>query len=118
MYRFVVLVCGGRNFAAGEWLFKVLDKLHSENEITLIIHGNARGADVLAGAWARKNSVGCQSFPADWGKHGKAAGPIRNQEMLDASTPDLVIAFPGARGTADMKNRAQKAGVKIMEPSF
>ena len=49
-------------------------------------------------------------MPADWTKHGKAAGPIRNQKMLD-ECPDLVVAFPGGKGTADMVRRAMKAGI-------
>jgi acyl-CoA synthetase (NDP forming) len=55
------------------------------------------------------------SFPANWKKHGKSAGPIRNQLMLDVGKPDLVIAFPGGSGTADMIRRARKAGVPVKE---
>jgi hypothetical protein len=54
------------------------------------------------------------AFPADWKRHGKSAGPLRNQEMLDAA-PDLVIAFPGGRGTADMVRRAKSVNVKVIE---
>jgi hypothetical protein len=82
---------------------------------TLIIHGCANGADEWADYWADVNNVPHRAFPADWNKHGKAAGPIRNQRMLDEGKPDMVIAFPGGRGTADMVRRARTAGVEVRE---
>ena len=82
---------------------------------TVIIHGAAKGADSLASEWAALNEVKEEVFPADWKTHGRAAGPIRNQQMLDEGKPDLVIAFPGGRGTADMVKRARKAGIEVME---
>ena len=45
--------------------------------------------------------------------NGYRAGPIRNQEMLDKGKPDLVIAFPGGKGTADMVGRALRTGVFV-----
>jgi hypothetical protein len=54
-------------------------------------------------------------FPADWEKYGKAAGPIRNQQILVEGKPDLVVAFQGGRGTANMVSRAQQAGVPVVE---
>jgi len=54
-------------------------------------------------------------FLANWRTHGKAAGPIRNQQMLDEGRPHLVVAFPGGTGTADMVRRAKAAGVPVME---
>jgi UDP-N-acetylmuramoylalanine-D-glutamate ligase len=53
-------------------------------------------------------------YPAKWDLHGKSAGPIRNQQMLDTGV-DLVIAFPGGKGTAHMVSIAKKAGVKVVE---
>jgi hypothetical protein len=59
-------------------------------------------------------------FYADWDKHGRAAGPIRNQQMLDEGKPDLVVAFllPQGSGTLDMIRRTEKAGieVRVIEP--
>ena len=51
-------------------------------------------------------------FPADWKVRGRAAGHIRNQQMLDEGRPHLVVAFPGGRGTADMVRRARAAGIE------
>lgn len=105
-----VLVSGGRDYQNREILFRVLDASHAGTPIDQIIHGAARGADTLAQQWADDRGVRCLQFPADWKKDGKAAGPIRNRRML-LEEPDLVICFPGGRGTADMRKAAHKAGV-------
>lgn len=55
-----------------------------------------------------------RTFRANSRKHGRAAGPIRNQQMLDEGKPHLVVAFPGGTGTADMVRRAQAAGVLVL----
>ena len=52
-------------------------------------------------------------FPADWDKHGRAAGPIRNAQM--ARYADAVALFPGGRGTASMRRVAEKAGITVYE---
>jgi hypothetical protein len=67
----------------------------------------------MAGEWADVFGVPFRIFPANWKKHGRAAGPMRNQQMLDEGKPDLVIAFPGGSGTADMVRRAKAAGVPV-----
>lgn len=113
-----VLVCGGRDFSDYEKLREKLDFIHASRGITKIIHGAARGADSLAGRWAKENKVPCEEYPADWDRHGKAAGHIRNQEMLDKGKPTLVVAFDGGRGTANMKERAQAAEVKVLDYSL
>lgn len=110
-----VLVCGGRDFTNARLLYGALDRLAREVLVDCIIEGDARGADRMAGYWAKKNRVDLRLFPADWTKHGKAAGPIRNQQMLDKGKPDLVIAFPGGSGTADMVSRARAAGIEVRE---
>ena len=109
-----VLVCGGRYYANKDLLFRVLDTAHAANPIVLLIHGGASGADALADEWQKQRMVRTRRYNADWLRHGKAAGPIRNQLMLDDGKPDLVIAFPGGRGTADMVRRADAAGVPVV----
>lgn len=104
-----VIVCGGRDFADQDVVDNFLDSI----VITEVIHGGASGADTLAGRWAQRRGVPVKVYPADWNKHGRAAGPIRNQQMLDTEDPTAVIAFPGGRGTADMVRRAEDYGVPI-----
>ena len=114
-----LLVCGGRDFIDAKKLHTVLDRLHKDrlrfNPPTQIIQGVAMGADLMARAWAIQHSYEILDYPADWKKHGRAAGPIRNQQMLDEGKPDLVVAFPGKTGTADMVRRAKAAGVEVIE---
>jgi hypothetical protein len=111
-----VLVCGGRDYADRVTLFRVLDMMRdSPHGIGCIIHGAARGADALAGAWAAERGIECVPFPADWNGDGRrAAGPIRNSRMLAEGKPDIVVAFPGGNGTADMVRKAEAAGVRVV----
>jgi hypothetical protein len=81
--------------------------------VDAIIHGGARGADSMAGEFANETGIEEIVFPADWKMYGRRAGPIRNQQMLDEGKPDLVVAFPGGRGTADMVGRARTAGIEV-----
>ena len=110
-----VLVCGGRNYTNRERVEQELCALEIEHGMLTVIEGGATGADSLARSWAIGAGHALETCPADWEKHGKAAGPIRNQKMLDVHKPDLVLAFAGGRGTADMVRRARVAGVKILE---
>jgi predicted Rossmann-fold nucleotide-binding protein len=110
-----VLVCGGRDYSDQKRVFAVLDKLHAEAGIDLIIEGGARGADHLASDWSFQRGVRKERYDADWETHGTFAGPMRNKRMIDEGRPDLVIAFPGGRGTADMVRKARRAGVEVVE---
>jgi len=69
----------------------------------------------LAHDWARARMIQVRCYNADWQRHGRGAGPIRNQAMLDDGKPHLVIAFPGGRGTVDMIRRAKAAAVAVAE---
>lgn len=110
-----VLVCGGRDFSDTKLAYRTLDQMHRERPISVIIEGDARGADRIAGYWARRNRIDSLKFPAGWKAHGKGAGPMRNEQMLREGKPSLVVAFPGGRGTADMVRRAKAAGVEVIE---
>lgn len=110
-----ILVCGGRDYADREFAFATLDRIHQEQRVTRVIHGGATGADSLGLAWAHARRVAVDSYPAQWNAHGKAAGPLRNQQMLEQGRPDLVVAFPGGAGTADMVRRATAAGVRVLQ---
>ena len=113
----VILVCGGRTYNNKDKVNEVLSSIHKETPISVLIHGAAKGADTLAGYWARENGIKEKQYPALWNTHGKAAGIIRNQKMLDDNKVDLVIAFPGGKGTADMVERAKKANIEVREIS-
>ena len=109
----VVIVCGGRDYAYRSNVDAVLDQLCIDHSPLTIVHGGAPGADTFAKQWAEKHSIPSIQVNAEWGRWGPAAGPIRNQKMLDRYHPDMVIVFPGGRGTADMAARAFAAGVPV-----
>lgn len=113
-----VLICGGRQFTDRRYLATVLDGLLNERgPFGLVIHGAAVGADTMGGDWAVSRGIPVRVFPAQWDtfENRRSAGPIRNQQMLTEGKPDLVVAFPGARGTAHMARIAREAGVEVME---
>lgn len=106
-----VLVCGGRDYIDAARMAAVLGDLRPK----LVIHGAARGADTLAAQWATFTKTKALAFPADWERHGRAAGAVRNQQMLDEGKPHLVAAFPGGRGTEDMVRRARAQGFPVVQ---
>lgn len=110
-----VLVCGGRDFTDKESAFAILDAYHSTIPITQIIEGGALGADRIGRDWAVANGVPHQTFPADWERYGRSAGPVRNQQMLDEGKPDFVLAFPGGKGTANMVKLSKAAKIPTFE---
>jgi len=127
-----VLVFGGRKYNDWHKVWKVLDDLHHRYTISLIIHGNASGADSWGKQWAIRRGVEHtgSTFAADWsdishpdaliktGQHGTydaRAGFRRNQRMIDENWIDLAVMFPGNNGTKDMLQRVKMAGIKLME---
>jgi hypothetical protein len=129
-----ILVCGGRDYENWERVKETLDKLNSEAPITSLVNGDADGADWLSTRWAKLQNPRpeIRRYPAAWddlkatgavikkNKYGKLynanAGPTRNWYMLQ-DNPDinLVVAFPGGSGTADMIRKAKDAGLKILQ---
>ena len=117
-----ILVCGGRDYDDWKAVYAALDRLHAERGITLIIHGACQQKGMLAGAdrwaekWAQDREVPYVGVPARWAEGGNKAGPERNARMLNEWRPDGVMAFPGGRGTNDMKVKAKAAGMTPWEP--
>lgn len=105
-----LLVCGGRDYADKKVVYDILLNIQP----TEICQGGATGADFLAKQFAEHWKVPCQEFKADWKKYGKAAGPIRNKQMLEEFDPDMVVAFPGGSGTQNMIKLATEAGKKVL----
>lgn len=116
-HSYRVLVCGGRKYERGWRVYEALELIwRFHNYELVVIEGGATGADHAARVWARdyiQQGVENISFPADWAKYQKAAGSIRNREMLENGMPDLVIAFPGGRGTRNMMSIARMANVPV-----
>jgi len=120
-----VLVCGDRDWTDEAIIHAVLDGYARQcgTRNIVVIEGDARGADRIAGAWttARRTTYGHdidhECYPANWAEHHRAAGPIRNQQMLTEGDPDSVLAFHDnlaeSKGTADMVRRARKANLPV-----
>ena len=111
-----VLICGSRDFTDIDTIKKVIELLPKN---TVIIHGAAPGADSIAGKIAEEKGMMVLSFPADWKKYGRSAGPIRNKQMLVEGKPDIVYAFfrdkKESKGTKNMVQLATRAGIKVIE---
>lgn len=115
MIKMRVLCCGDRNWTSYEIIRRELEKL---DDFTVVIEGCAKGADSISGWIARQLSYKVLEFPADWKKYGRAAGPIRNKQMLDEGKPDLVLAFhtdiENSKGTKNMIEQSTKRGIKVI----
>lgn len=138
-----ILVCGGRDYGKTEtdegWivnqeevdllyrtLASIVKEVRSEKISTpiTIIHGNARGADSLASDFVKRcklskaevfQNVEEKAYPANWAKYGRAAGVYRNTQMLEEGEPDIVVAFRGGNGTANMVKQARACAVEVRE---
>lgn len=110
-----ILICGDRNWTDVKAIAKVMRGFDPHTSI--LICGMARGADRISYQLAKGTGWRVMEFPADWDKHGRAAGPIRNAEMLTVGKPELVIAFhddlDNSKGTANMVKIAKRAGVRV-----
>ena len=108
-----LIVAGTRTFDDYELLAAWLNTLREFYGDIVIISGTAPGADRLAESYAERNKIQVKRFPADWDKHGKAAGPIRNQQMCEVG--DALLAFWNgqSRGTASMIKLAQEKGIPV-----
>ena len=112
-----VIVCGGRDYDNYSHLRDVLSTIDDwSNSNMVIAHGDCpTGVDHFADTWAPVyTDHEAHKYPANWSKYGNSAGPIRNAQMLEHFKPDLVVAFPGGKGTADMVKKAQAAGVTVI----
>ena len=108
-----VLVCGGRDYSDRRMVFGTLDYCRQWfAERFILIHGDAKGADRLVKEWAINHGYPHAGVPANWFYYGKPAGNIRNTSML-LLKPELLIAFPGGRGTANMVKNANLEGIPV-----
>ena len=118
-----ILVTGDREWDDYDMMKSVLLRYAESNPI--IVHGACRGADLMADKIAFLNGWERHPHPALWHKYHRAAGAIRNRQMLDTEKPDLVIAFhknfAASKGTKDMVAYAEKKKVRVIrvpaEPS-
>lgn len=112
-----VLICGDRNWTDVNTIMFWLHNLLQYWGYDTVIQGEARGADAIAKEEAEKLGFTVLSFPANWNRYGKAAGPIRNREML-GQRPDLVLAFhsdiKNSKGTASTVGQAKAMRIRTI----
>ena len=112
----IALVCGDRNWTDVGMVTRRLKVLQLHHPDSIILEGGCRGADLIAREVAQQLGLDVIEIPANWVRHGKAAGPIRNRIMLDFQ-PGLVIVFhPGlarSKGTADCVKEARRRGFEV-----
>lgn len=113
-----VVVSGGRDFTDKDFVYGSLDHVHSKTPITSMVQGEADGVDRLCKQWAIERGIPTINCAADWDKHGKKAGILRNIEMVDLHNPELAIIFPGGKGTAHMTGVVRKKGLKRYIPPY
>ena len=112
-----LLICGDRN-----WKDKELIHMYVKHyNPSIIIEGEAKGADSLAREVGESLGILVEKYPADWTTHGKKAGPIRNNQMLKEGKPDMVIGFhddlESSKGTKHMLKISVKAKIKTLHVS-
>ena len=111
MFPYKVIIAGCRDFNDYE-LLKSKSDYYLQNKLpnVIIVSGHASGADTLGERYAIERGLNCELHPADWNKHGRAAGPIRNAEMAEVA--DALIAFwdGKSRGTAHMIQAMKRKG--------
>ena len=114
-----IAVVGSRTFTDYNYLVQKLDELIFGYEEFRNVHefeivsGGARGADNLAELYAWFRHYPLKVFPADWNKHGRSAGYLRNKEIVNYS--DIVVAFwdGQSKGTKHSINLAESQNKKI-----
>ena len=113
-----VLFFGGRDFRDAGSIALALEALPGVlgTREFCVIHGDARGADRLAGMAAAARGLPVVIVPANWDFYKLAAGPVRNTWMLDFCLPTYAVGFPGGAGTANMTAQLKARGVPVWRP--
>lgn len=109
------IIAGSRNFTNYEFLKSAIARSGFADQITEVVSGTATGVDSLGERYAKENRIPVRQFPANWNKHGKAAGMIRNREMLDYALPDgalIVIIVNNSPGSTGMLKIARESGLR------
>lgn len=119
-----ILVTGSRDWRDPRTVREALSRAFlarpDKDAGVVVVHGGARGADAMAGRWVRDfscvgNPVEEERHPADWSRHGRAAGAIRNGEMV-ALGAYICLAFirNNSRGATHCATWAERAGIPVL----
>lgn len=119
-----VLICGSRDYEEVAPILWILYGLTYHDKNLILVEGEAEGADSISREVAYhlnetfpRLNIEVRKYPADWSKHGRAAGPIRNRKQFDTERPDVVVGFSNdigsSKGTKDMLDYARAQGAKV-----
>ena len=103
-----VLACGGRDYIGDVTCLSQID-------ISILIHGGAKGADIRAAEYAASQGIHHAGVPALWNYYNKSAGFKRNSAML-LLLPEYCVAFPGGKGTDMMVKLCEKNNIPVWKP--
>lgn len=106
-----VIIAGVRTGVPQQTVLDAVSK--SGFAISEVVSGGATGVDAQGETWAQSQNIPVKRFPADWAKHGKAAGPIRNGQMADYAEALIAIWDGQSRGTKNMIEQARKKGLRV-----
>lgn len=109
-----LIIAGSRHILVSNEEIKALLNHYGLNP-SEIVSGTARGVDQCGETYAHTNGIAVAEFPADWNKHGKAAGPIRNQQMAHYADALLIIWDGKSSGSGHMKSYMTKLGKPVYE---
>lgn len=113
--KYRVIIAGCRDFADYELLKEKCDYYlqNREKEDIVIVSGHASGADALGERYAQERGSQLETYPADWKAHGRAAGPIRNENMVRVANALIAFWDGKSRGTKNMIETARKYSLKV-----
>jgi len=115
LYKIYLILCGTRTFDDYDLLCEKVGFYLSRRALrnVTVLSGGCRGADKAGERWARENSVPILEFPAEWDKHGKSAGYIRNKQMAEKGTHLIAFWDGKSKGTEMMIRLAREHGLKV-----
>lgn len=105
------IIAGSRSITSIKTVRKAIDA--SNLTVTEVVSGGARGVDSLGEKWASHNHIPVKRFIADWNRHGRSAGPIRNRQMADYADALIAIWDGESRGTKNMIGQAAAKGLVV-----
>ena len=108
------IIAGGREITDHRKIFRAIAMARDAGwEISEVVSGCCRGVDTIAAEAAGRKGVHVEPFPANWDKHGKAAGIIRNRQMAEYADALIAIWNGKSRGTRNMIEQAGKMGLRV-----
>ena len=106
-----IIIAGSRTITEYSTVFNAMNYLNLNP--TAILSGCAEGVDKLGERWAKEHKIRIERYPADWEKHGKKAGYIRNAEMVKNADWLVAIWDGKSKGTKHTIDLANKKGIKV-----